>query len=506
MIILGLDPGTTRAKVARIDESGRPQIVLNRRGDYYTPSAVFFEDGRKPIVGVEALAEGALQPQHVHTCFKRALGSPDPLYTDADGKPYTATDLQAILIESLREDAEHRFNAQIDAAVIAVPANFKDHQKQATLDAAEAASVEVLQLIHEPTAAGIAYTLEKQKDQRFLVYDLGGGTFDVSVLETAGGTINVLNTAGRERLGGEDFNLRIEQRVIEQFAKEHGYTPTADDDPLFLQELAEKAEQAKLALSEKNKTRLVVGCRGLQTIFEITRKDFEAWTSDLRAQTLECCKEAVDEIGLGWSDLHSIILVGGSVRMPAIQSELADLTKIVPHCDIEPDRAVVYGAAIQCAMSLASQGKTLMVGGRAIPTPDAFVREVTAHGVGCCVAAKDGQLTNAIILSKGTPIPAAKTDRFALQYEEQTEARIEVLQGEEGQPRDECLVIGEIVLSNLPPERKRTKRIEVTYSIDKNGMIRATGKDLVGGEAVEINIDYSQGKTLQSPSSDRSAA
>lgn len=273
-----------------------------------------------------------------------------------------------------------------------------------------------------------------------------------------------------------------------------------------MQELAEKAEQAKLALSEKNKTRLVVGCRGLQTIFEITRKDFEAWTSDLRAQTLECCKEAVDEIGLGWSDLHSIILVGGSVRMPAIQSELADLTKIVPHCDIEPDRAVVYGAAIQCAMSLASQGKTLLVGGRAIPTPDAFVREVTAHGVGCCVAAKDGQLTNAIILSKGTPIPAAKTDRFALQYEEQTEARIEVLQGEEGQSRDECLVIGEIALSNLPPERKRTKRIEVTYSIDKNGMIRATGKDLVGGEAVEINIDYSRGKTLQSPSSDRSAA
>jgi molecular chaperone DnaK len=490
MIILGLDIGTTRSKAAFVDETGRPQIVLNRRGEPYTPSAVFFEDGRHPIVGTEAVAEGILQPAHVHTCFKRILGCQDELYTDANGKRYAAVDLQSILIGHLREDVEARFHAKVDEAVIAVPANFKDDQKQATIDAARAAGLEVLRLVHEPTAAGLAYALGKHQDQRFVVYDLGGGTFDVSVIETSGHQINVLTSTGCERLGGEDFNERLESRLIERFAKDHGFKPTAESDPIVVQEIREKVEQAKISLSEKTKTKIVIGCRGKQSIIEIARADFEQWTADLRRQTLECTSKAVQQSGLDWKDVHSIILVGGAVRMPAIQSELADLTGIVPHCDIEPDRAVAYGAALQCAVELTSSGRTLMVGGRVIPSPKAFVQEVTSHSVGCCVAEHNGHLANAVILPKGTPVPSAKTDRFALQFENQNEARIEVLQGEEGQERDGCLAIGEIVLSNLPPEAKRSKRIEIVYSIDKNGMIRATGRDLVGGQSVEIKIDY----------------
>jgi len=502
MIVIGMDIGTARCKVARIDETGRPQIVANRRGDLYTQSAIFFEEGQRPVVGSEAVAEGFLEPEHVHTCFKRALGSDEVLYTGADGRTYTATDLTSIMISALKEDVEKRFNEEVDEAVITVPANFQDHKKQAVINAAKAAGINVLKLVHEPTAAGIAYALDRNQDQCFIVYDLGGGTFDVSVLHVAGDAITVLNTAGVERLGGEDFNRRIEKLVVDQFVKDNGYEPTPDADPMFFQELAEKVETAKIALSDKSKTRIVIGCRGKQSIVEITSDQFETLTADLLQQTLECTTQAIDAAGKTWEQIDTILLVGGSVRMPAVANAVADLSGIVPHCDIEPDRAVCHGAALQCSIELAASGKTIMIGGRAIPAPAAFVQEVTAHGVGCCVAAKDGTLANAVILPKGTGIPTTKTDRFSLQYEQQTEARIEILQGEEGQPRDECLSIGEIVLTNLAVEHKRSKRIEITYSIDRNGMIRATGKDLVGGEQVEIRIDYSKGTTESAPVSD----
>ncbi len=500
MIVLGLDMGTTRCKASCIDATGQPQIVANRRGDLYTPSAIFFEDGRKPIVGVEALAEGLLQPEHVHTCFKRVLGSSDVLYTDVDGKAYTATDFQSIMIRAIKEDVEQRFNEEVDEVVITVPANFQDHKKQATIDAAQAAGLTVKKLLHEPTAAGIAYALDKKQDRCFVVYDLGGGTFDVSVMQTQGDSITVLNSTGRERLGGEDFNLCLEQAVVEQFAKDNGYTPTMDKDPLFFQELSEKVENAKIALSTKSQTRIVIGCRGQQSIVPITRDQFESLTKVLLKDTLDCTNQAVKEAGKSWSDIDTIIMVGGAVRMPAVQTALADISGIVPHCDIEPDRAVCYGAASQCAMELAKSGKTLMIGGRAIPTPKAFVQEVTAYGVGCCVAAKDGSLSNAVILPKGTALPTTRTDRFCLLHESQTEARIEILQGQEGNPRDECLSIGEIVLANLPVEHQKTKRIEIQYELDNNGMIRASGRDLVGGEYVEIAIDYCQGTKQQSTS------
>ncbi len=500
MIVLGIDVGTTRSKVSALDDTGRAQIVLNQRGDPYTPSAVYFEEGRTPIVGVEALAEGFLYPQYVRTCFKRVLGSSDVLFTDVNGKTYTATDLTRVLIAALKRDVESRFNQEVDEAIFTVPANFQDHRKQAVIDAAEGAGIKAIKLVHEPTAAGIAYALDKNKDFRFGVFDLGGGTLDVSILESKGNRITVLNSTGCEKLGGEDFSARLQPLILKQFTKENKYEPTQESDPLFFQELADKVEQAKIHLSQKNKTRIVVGCQGRQSIVEITRDQFESLTADLVQDAMDCTKEAVVETGLSFTDLDTFILVGGSVRIPAVQSALADLTSIVPHCDIEPDRAVCYGAAQMCAMELAKAGKTIMVGGRAIPAPKAFVQETTAHCVGCCVAEKDGTLRNAVILPKGTPIPMTKTDRFALHEEDQTEARIEVLQGDEGQERDECLSIGEIVLSNLPPEHKKSRRIEVTYGIDENGMIHATGKDLIGGEHAEIRIDYSKGIAQADPS------
>lgn len=490
MIIAGVDLGTARTKAAVIDEFGRPQIVPNQRGDLYTPSVVYFENGRTPIVGVEAVAEGFIYPEHVHSHFKRLMGSSDVLYTDASGKAYTAADLSSVMLSSVKTDVEERFNGQVDAAVITVPANFKDQQKQVTIDAAEGAGLQVLKLLHEPTAAGIAYALEKKKDQVFVVFDLGGGTFDASVLQTAGDRVTVLNSLGLERLGGADFNLRIEQQVVERFAKEHGYTPTGEEDAAFFQELAEKVENAKVSLSKTSKTKIVVGYRGNQTIVEVTRSDFESWTKDLVGQTVDCATTAVSEAGLVWTDVNSIILVGGAVRMPLVTAALAEHTGITPHCDIEPDRAVAFGAALQCALEHSKGGKTLMVGGRAIPTPQAFVQEVTVHSVGCCVVDKDSELRNAVILPKGTPIPAKKVDRFSLVHEDQPEARIEILQGDEGEPREKCLSIGEIVLRDLPPEHTKTKRIEVTYMIDGNGMIKAVARDCVGGSVAEINIDY----------------
>ncbi len=493
MAAIGFDIGTTRCKASFVDETGRAQIVPNRRGDLFTPSAIFFEDGKRPIVGVEALAEGFLQPEHVHTCFKRVLGSQEALYADADGKTYTAMDFQTILIKAIKEDVEARLNEAVDEAVITVPANFKDHKKQATIDAAKAAGIKTLKLLHEPTAAGIAHALDKKQDQCVVVYDLGGGTFDVSVLETKGDEITVLTSTGREKLGGEDFNARIETYVVELFAAENHYTPTLEADPMFFSELAEKAEQAKVALSDKTTTRIVIGCRGQQSIVEITREKFQELTKDLLQDTVDCTCEAIAETGKTWSDIDVILLVGGAVRMPAVETALADVSGISPRMNVEPDRAVCYGAALQCAIELEAMGKAVTIGGRAIPTPNVLVREVTTHGVGCCVVAKDGTLSNAIILPKGTAIPTTKTDRFALQFDAQTEARVEVLQGEEGQARNACLSIGCVELANLPPQQRPSKRIEVTYAIDHNGMITARGHDLIGGDQVEIRIDYSKG-------------
>lgn len=500
MAAIGLDIGTTRCKASFVDETGHAQIVPNRRGDLFTPSAIFFEDGRRPIVGVEALAEGFLQPGHVHTCFKLVLGSQDVLYTDADGKTYTATDFQALLIGAIKADVEARLNEVVDEAVITVPANFQDHKKQATIDAAKAAGITTLKLLHEPTAAGLAHALDRKQDQCVVVYDLGGGTFDVSVLETKGNEITVLTSTGREKLGGEDFNERIEGYVVGRFVEENGYTPTREADPMFFSELSDKAEQAKVALSDKSTTRIVIGCRGHQSIVELTREKFQELTKDLLQDTIDCTSEAIAEIGRTWKQIDVILLVGGAVRMPAVETALADVSGIAPRMNVEPDRAVCYGAALQCAIELAAMGKAATIGGRAIPTPRAMVREVTTHGVGCCVVAKEGTLSNAIILPKGTSIPTTKMDRFALQFEEQTEARIDILQGEEGQPYDECLSIGCVELKNLPREPRSSKRIEVTYAIDHNGMVTARGRDLVGGEQVEIRIDYSRGIDQSGPS------
>jgi len=500
MLIVGLDLGTTRCKAARIDETGRPQIIHNRRGDPFTPSAIFFEDGCRPIVGVEALAEGVLQPEHVHSCFKRRLGSPDVLYTDADGKKYTATDFQSLMIASFKHDIETQLGETLDEAVITVPANFQDHKKQATLDAAQAAGIKVMKLVHEPTAAGIAYAMHKKQDMRFLVFDLGGGTFDVSIVDKRGDSISVLYTVGREHLGGADFAVRIERSAVAQFTKENGFQPDAKVDALFFSELIEKAEQAKVSLSEKSTTRFVLGCRGQQSIIEISREEFEEQTKDLLSDALECTAAAVKDAGFTWKDLDSLLLVGGAVRMPAVTSALADLTGIVPHCDIDPDRAVCYGAALQCAMELARVGKTLTIGSRVIPAPRAFVQDVTAYDVGCATLNLDHVLVNSVIIPKGTAIPTTRTNQFKLEHEHQTEARVEILQGEDGQAREECLSIGEIVLTNLPPERVRSSRIEVTYSVDVNAMIRARARDLVSGQEREIRIDYRKGTEQSSQS------
>ena len=483
IISVGIDFGTTRSKVAIVDQTEQPSSVANSRGDYWTPSVICFENGKPAFVGMDAMYEGLVHPEKVAAYFKLKLGSDEVLYKCK--QKYTATDLAAIMIKSLKDDVERRTNITVERATLSCPANFRDDAKAALLDAARKAGIEPDGLISEPAAAGLAYAFGKQYDSRFVVFDLGGGTLDVSIIEVAGDSITVLATDGVPKLGGNDFTARIEKYAFEHFIKETGYTPTKDADSLFFPELYQKAEAAKVTLSEREKAKIVVGCQGKQSILEMMRADFKSMCNDLTMQCIECCEKTVQGVGFSWKDIDSFVMVGGSSRMRHLQDMLADLTGLVPKMDIEPDRAISWGAALKARMVLGDKG--------VLPHTNIFLREVAAHDLGCGVLKPDGKgeddVIQSVIIPRNTPVPTQKSDRYFLQHEQQDVVDITILQGDGGLPMGECLKIGEIILEDLPKEPKRTRRIEVVYTLDANGMAQVKASDLVGGARKSVSVD-----------------
>jgi molecular chaperone DnaK len=493
MSIFGIDIGTTSCELAYVDPSGNPAIILNSRGEPTTRSAIYIPESGEPFVGTDAVEQGFIDPSRFIQDFKLRLGGTESLL---DVAATTPTDAAAILIEALKADGERSLNVAVDEAVATCPANFRDDAKQALQEAFERCGVKVLRMMPEPTAAAFAYARQKGFDKGLmLIYDFGGGTFDVSVIEASGAQMAVLATEGVPKLGGNDMSARLMELVLAAVEAQCGARPTLEDR-LTLLDLHERVEAAKRSLARQREVQIVVNFQGRQVVHNIRQEEFHQAIRPLIQQSCAAVDRAVSGAGVTLDDIARLVLVGGASRVPYVQDKIADHTGLAPHSDIDPEKAVAYGAALACAAELSHQGRTATLHGRVIPAPDAFVLDVTAHGVGCAViepGTGPKRLVNSVIIQKNTPIPCKRTDHFYLEHDEQTEAQIEILQGDDQADRDACALIGEIHLRDLPRETTKTKRIQVEYVIDRNGMVTATGTDLVSGKSSTVSVDYKRG-------------
>lgn len=492
--MLGIDLGTTRSKVAYIDPAGKPIIILNDRGEPYTPTAVLIPSSGEPLFGADAIEQGYSDSSRCLRNFKLKLGSTENLMNN--GQLVTAVDAAALFLGFLKKMAEKHLGMEVNYCVVTCPANFRDDAKQALLEACKQAGLNVQTLVHEPTAAGFAYALQKGGERKFMVYDFGGGTFDVSIQLVQGDQITTLATEGIPKLGGIHLDECIKKRILGEIQAKYGAVPTFEQDSLFHLDLDQKAERAKISLNNREKVPVVVPCNGHQVVLEISRKDFHADIDPLVNQTLESVHKALASANLNIQQIDHLVMVGGTSRIRHIQDKVADNTGLYPKTDVDPDKAVAYGAAFVSISEMAKKGKTATLRGQVIPSPEIFVRDVTAHAVGCCVVNTSGpnkRLTNAVIIQKNTAVPCRRSDQFCLEHEDQVEARIEILQGEPDAERDECLLIGELALTNLPKETTRTARIMVEYMIDANGMVTATATDKVSGQQQTVSVDYNKG-------------
>lgn len=487
-----MDFGSSQCKQASVDTSGQPFIIPNLRGDNATPTALYFPQAGAPLIGTDAMEQGAIDPSALIRAIKMKLGGTDSLIK---GDSITATDAAALIISAHKDWAEKHLGVEVTSAVVTAPANFRDDAKQALIEGYERNDIEVLLMLPEPTAAGYAYAEHKSIDSmNLLVFDFGGGTFDVSVIRKDGAEIRVLTTEGVPRLGGNDITQCIVACVLDEIQQKSGTRPTREADPLLWLQLWKDAERAKVSLGSQKEVPIVISHNGNQTVVKITQDGFQKAIRPLVQQSLEALDKAVAAANLSITKIDRLLMAGGTSRMPFIQEQVANHTGLVPRIDIDPEKAIVSGAALVSVSELARRGKKASIRGQVIPAPDVFLRDVTAHGLGCCVR-QNSELMNAVLIPKNTPIPCSKTDRFFLESEVQTEATIEILQGEGDAGREDCLIIGELHLTNLPNEKKRTERIQVEYVIDRNGMATASATDLVSGVSETVSVDYKKGIT-----------
>ncbi len=495
MRITGIDVGTTKCKCACIDEAGKPVIIANGRGEFITPSALHRDASGRILIGRDAIEQAAVEPEGFVSNFKLKLGSTETLLSH--GAPFTPTDAAAALMRSLIESAEKSTGEKVESAVLTCPANFRDDSKQALLEACQRVGVECLLLLPEPSAAGLAYA-HKTGAQRetVAVYDLGGGTFDASILEVDGETTTVLATAGRPQLGGNDFSAILRSIVLDAVEGKIRTRPDPQKDLLFFLDLDARIETAKASLGTRAQVPIVASFKGQQVVVPVEQSAFRAASLPLLVQSHEALDEALNGANRSYRDIDRLIMVGGPSRDPFIQERLAEHTGLVPRTDIDPERAVAYGAALTALCELARRGQPVRIGGRTIPAPNMLLRNVTAHAVGCAVldhSASNKRLINAVVVPRNTPVPCHRIEHFYLEDAAQDRAQIEVLQGEPDANRDECLLIGELLLDQLPPESVRSQRIAVEYAFDRNGMVTVTATDKVSGRQRTVSVDYRQG-------------
>ncbi len=472
--IIGIDLGTTNSCVA-VMEAGEPVVIPNPEGARTTPSVVGFSKTGERIVGQAAKRQAVTNPERTITSIKRKMGS--DYKVTIDGKGYTPQEISAMILQKLKSDAEAYLGETVSQAVITVPAYFTDAQRQATKDAGKIAGLEVKRIINEPTAAALAYGVDKEDDQKIMVYDLGGGTFDVSIIEMGDGIQEVLATAGNNHLGGDDFDDRLINYLADQFKGETGIDLRSDK--MAMQRLKEAAEKAKIDLSGMTQTNVNLpfitadstGPKHLDC--NITRAKFNELTADLVEATMGPVRQALSDAGLKASDLDKILLVGGSSRIPAVQEAVKNITGKEPFKGINPDECVAIGAAIQGGV-LTGEVKGLVL------------LDVTPLSLG--LETLGGVFTK--IIDRNTTIPAKKSQVFSTAADGQTSVEIHVLQGEREMAKDNK-TLGMFHLDGIMPAPRGIPQIEVTFDIDANGIVHVSAKDLGTGKEQHITITSS---------------
>ena len=467
--IIGIDLGTTNSCVA-VMEGGDPVVIPNSEGNRTTPSVVAFKDGER-MVGQIAKRQAITNPDRTIESIKRDMGT-DRRIT-IDGKTYTAPEISAMILQKLKADAESYLGSPVTQAVITVPAYFTDSQRQATKDAGKIAGLDVLRIINEPTAASLAYGLDKDVNHKILVYDLGGGTFDVSVLDIADGVFEVLATSGNNRLGGDDFDKRIMDYLANEFQRTNGIDLRSDR--MALQRLKEAAEKAKIELSNVLTTNVnlpfISGTNHLD--INITRAKFNELTADLVQKTVEPMQQAIKDSGLTTAQIDRVILVGGSTRIPAVVETVQRVTGKEPFKGINPDECVALGAAIQGGV-LAGDVK------------DILLLDVTPLSLG--IETLCGVFTK--LIERNTTIPAKKSQVFSTAANGQTSVEVHVLQGEREMAQYNK-TLGRFQLTGIPPAPRGVPQIEVSFDIDANGIVNVSAKDLGTGNKQQITITAS---------------
>lgn len=472
--IIGIDLGTTNSCVSVI-EGGEPVVIANAEGARTTPSVVAFTKDGERIVGSVAKRQAITNPDKTIASIKRHMGS--DFKVNIDSKAYTPQEISAIILQKLKADAEAYLGEKVTEAVITVPAYFTDSQRQATKDAGKIAGLEVKRIINEPTAAALAFGIDKEDDQKVMVYDLGGGTFDVSIIEMGDGVQEVLATAGNNHLGGDDFDKKIMDWLVAQFKAEQGVD--ISNDKMAIQRVKEAAEKAKIELSGMSTAHIslpfitadATGPKHLEA--DLTRAKFNEMTADLVEATMGPVRQAMKDSGLSMNDIDKVLLVGGSTRIPAVQDAIKKFSGKEPFKGINPDECVAMGAALQGGV-LGGDVKGLLL------------LDVTPLSLG--IETMGG--VNTIIIERNTTIPTKKSQIFSTAADNQTSVEVHVLQGERQFAKDNK-TLGMFHLDGILPARRGTPQIEVTFDIDANGIVHVSAKDLGTGKEQQISITAS---------------